>query len=75
MSTNYELRVVRVDDFVAESLGRFADGMPPSYAEQANSLRAQAKTLRNSSSTNTVRMWEETPATFQRTVDQELPRR
>jgi hypothetical protein len=75
MSKNYELRVVRVDDFVAESLETIANGMPPSYAEQANVLREQAKTLRSSSSTNTIRLWEETPATFQATVSRDLPPR
>lgn len=43
MSKTYDVRVIRVDDFVAESLERTADEMPPSYAEQAAILREQAK--------------------------------
>lgn len=73
MSKTYEARVVRVDDYVAETLERDADRMPPSYAEQAAILREQARVFRSSSSTNVVRLWEEKTVGFQRVVNRELP--
>jgi hypothetical protein len=53
-------RLVRVADFVAEELEREANGMPPSYKEQADSPRRQAAVLRASDNPRMVRVWEET---------------
>jgi hypothetical protein len=60
MEKHAEPRVVRVDDFVAESLEEEANRMPPSYKAQADLLRQQAKNFRESGRTNMVRIWEET---------------
>ncbi len=67
--TEVKRRLVRVSDFVAESLEAEADRMPPSYREQADSLRRSASLMRQVGSKKLVRVWEE-PAqtTQQRTV-------
>jgi len=52
-------RLVRVCDFVAESLEAEAKRMPPSDKEQAISLREMAKKLRQSDSQKMVRICEE----------------
>lgn len=54
-------RLVRVCDFVAEALEAEADRMPPSYKEQADSLRKSAETMRRLGSQKLVRLWEESP--------------
>lgn len=54
-------RVVKVCDFVAESLEAEADRMPPSNKEQADSLRKSAETMRSVGSQRLVRVWEEPP--------------
>jgi hypothetical protein len=59
MEKKYELRAIRVDDWVAELLETEADRMPPSYKEQADILRKQAQNYRNSSNTKIVHFWQE----------------
>jgi hypothetical protein len=54
-------RIIRADDFVAESLETEAKGMPPSYKERADILRNAAKIFRESKSTKMIRVWEEEP--------------
>jgi hypothetical protein len=56
-----EWRLVRVADFVAESLEAEADRIPPSYKELADSLRKAATHMRESGSQKMVRVWEEAP--------------
>lgn len=53
-------RLVRVDDFVAETLEAEADKMPPWTKFQADIWRYVAKDLRASEKTNMVRVWEGT---------------
>ena len=52
-------RLVRMDDFVAETLESEADTMPPWAKFQADIWRDVAKDLRASGSTKMVRVWEE----------------
>jgi hypothetical protein len=52
-------RLVRMDDFVAETLESEADKMPPWAKLQADIWRDVAKDLRASESTKMVRVWEE----------------
>lgn len=52
-------RVIRVADFVAESLEAEANKLPPSRKDQADSLRKQAAIMRESADTKTVKIWEE----------------
>jgi hypothetical protein len=52
-------RLVRIDDFVAETLESEADTMPPWAKFQADIWRDVAKELRASESTKIVRVWEE----------------
>jgi hypothetical protein len=59
MPMEYTMRVIRVDDYVAERLEAQADEMPPSYKEQADLLREQAQVFRKSHGTATVRIWQE----------------
>lgn len=51
-------RLVRVDDFVAETLESEADMMPPWTRFQADIWRDVARDLRASESTKMVRVWE-----------------
>jgi hypothetical protein len=51
-------RLVRVDDFVAETLESKADMMPPWTRFQAGIWRDVARDLRASESTKMVRVWE-----------------
>jgi hypothetical protein len=53
-------RLVRVDDFVAETLEAEADKMPPWTKFQADIWRDVAKDLRASVNTKMVRVWEGT---------------
>jgi hypothetical protein len=53
-------RLVRVDDFVAETLEAEADKMPPWTKFQADIWRDVAKDLRASENTKMVRVWEGT---------------
>ena len=53
-----EPRVVRVVDFVAESLDEIARKIPASGKAQADSLRESARVMRESSNPKTVRIWE-----------------
>ena len=53
-------RLVRVDDFAAETLEAEADKMPPWTKFQADIWRDVAKDLRASENTKMVRVWEGT---------------
>jgi hypothetical protein len=59
MQQEMKPRLVRVDDFVAETLEAHADKMPPWAKSQAENWRDVAKDLRESESTKMVRVWEE----------------
>jgi hypothetical protein len=58
MQEDIKPRLVRVDDFVAETLEAKADKMPPWAKSQADK-RDVAKDLRTSENTKFVRVWEE----------------
>ena len=60
MQEDIKPRLVRLDDFVAETLEAKADKMPPWAKSQADIWRDVAKDLRASKSTKMVRVWEET---------------
>jgi hypothetical protein len=51
-------RLVRADDFVAESPENEAAKMPPSAQAQADNLRAAAKRFRESGRPGMLRLWE-----------------
>ena len=59
MQEDTKPRLVRVDDFVAETLEAKADQMPPWAKSQADNWRDVATDLRASESTKIVRVWEE----------------
>jgi len=59
MQQEVKPRLVRVDDFVAETLEAHADRMPPWAKTQAEIWRDIAKDLRESESTKIVWLWEE----------------
>ena len=59
MAQEIKPRLVRVDDFVAETLESEADMMPPWTKFQAGVWRDVAKDLRASENTKMVRVWEE----------------
>jgi hypothetical protein len=59
MQQEVKPRLVRVDDFVAETLEAQADKMPPWAKSQAEIWRDVAKDLRESESTKIVWLWEE----------------
>ena len=59
MAQEIKPRLVRVDDFVAETLESEADMMPPWTKFQAGIWRDVAKDLRASASAKMVRVWEE----------------
>jgi hypothetical protein len=59
MAQEIKPRLVRVDDFVAETLESEADMMPPWTKFQAGIWRDVAKDLRASESTKMVQVWEE----------------
>ena len=50
-------RQLTVGEYIAELLETEAAKMPPSYHEQADSLRAQAKLNRDSKDPRMVRIW------------------
>jgi hypothetical protein len=54
-------RLVSVAELTAESLEAEANAMPPSFKEQAESLRKIAKTFREKKGTKMMRVWEEQP--------------
>ena len=58
MQEERKARLVRVDDFVAETLESEADMMPPWTKFQAGIWRDVARDLRASESTKMVRVWE-----------------
>jgi hypothetical protein len=58
MEKEYEPRIMRVDDYVAESLEHQADILPPSHKDEAEMWRDAAKWFRASSGTKMVRVWE-----------------
>jgi hypothetical protein len=53
-------RLVRADDFVAESLEAQAKGIPNGHPDQEHCLR-MAKLFRESGRTGMIRVWEEVP--------------
>ena len=59
MQEERKARLVRVDDFVAETLESEADMMPPWTRFQADIWRDVARDLRASESAKIVRVWEE----------------
>ncbi len=59
MEKQHKLHFVRVDDITAETLEREASRMPPSYKEQADILRKEARILRGSTNSKTVPIFEE----------------
>ena len=59
MAQEIKPRLVRIDDFVAETLESEADMMPPWTKFQAGIWRDVAKDLRASENTKMVRVWEE----------------
>jgi hypothetical protein len=62
MEKKFELQTMTVGEFIAESLENEAKRMPPSYKAEADSLREQARLLRQTQS-KTIRVWREvTPA-------------
>lgn len=63
--TEVKWRPLRVSDFIAESLEAEADRMPPSYKEQADSLRKSASLVRQVGSKKLVRVWEDPAQTTQ----------
>jgi hypothetical protein len=50
-------RVIRVADFVAESLEAEANKLPHSRKDQADLLRKQAAIMRESEDTKMVKIW------------------
>jgi hypothetical protein len=54
MEKQYELRTVRVDDFMADHFQAEADRLPPSCKGLADILRQQAQDCSSSSSTKTA---------------------
>jgi hypothetical protein len=59
MFENMTPRLVRVVDYVAESLEEEAAKMPPSYKASADALLAAAKVYRQSNNPKMIRLWEE----------------
>ena len=51
-------RIMRADDFVAETLEGMAAKLPPSEKAQAEYLLGAAKRFRESGRTGMVRLWE-----------------
>lgn len=52
-------RLLRADDFVAETYEGFAENLPPSQKELAAYYLRTAKMFRESGRTGMVRVWEE----------------
>ena len=52
-------RLLRADDFVAESLEVMADKMPPSEKAKADLMRESAKRFRESGRPGMIRLWED----------------
>ena len=52
-------RLVRADDFAAETYENWAANLPPSQKEQADSYLGLAKSFRESGRTGMARIWEE----------------
>ena len=63
MEKQSEYRVMRADDFVAESLETEANRMPPGSKDQADLLRLHAKRLRESGATKLISVKEVTSYT------------
>ena len=61
MENKLKPQLVRVVDFVAESLEAEAAKMPPSYKETADLLRNAAAEYRKLSNPKLVRVWQEQP--------------
>lgn len=75
MEKRYQLRRMRVDDWIAEQMENEANRMPPSYKPQADILREHVRLLRESSSTNMIEFLQELPAEFQGKVNRDLTAR
>ncbi len=58
MGNKLTARVLRADDFLAESLEAEANLLPPSEQAKADILRNSAKLYRESTGTKMVRVWE-----------------
>ena len=56
--TEKKARLVRVVDFVAETLEEEARRIPPSYKSRADSLRNMAAIFRKMNNPRIVRVWE-----------------
>ena len=52
-------RIVRVVEFVAESLDAEANAMPPSYRDRAEAMHKMADTIRQSSNPRKITVSEE----------------
>jgi hypothetical protein len=51
-------RLMRADDFVAESLENMAAKLPPSQKAKADHMREDAKMFRESGRPGMIRLWE-----------------
>jgi hypothetical protein len=58
MAPQRRLRLIRADDFVANSLEARADKLPPSEQAQAEYLRETAKSFRESGRPGMMSFWE-----------------
>jgi hypothetical protein len=56
MNERYELFSIRSDDYVAKLLEREADLLPPGFEDSANILLQQAKSFRESTRTETIKI-------------------
>src|ERR1700731_1399422 len=57
--TNLVPRLIRADDFVAETYEKMARQLPPSQKELGNYYLGLAKSFRESGRTGVARVWEE----------------
>ena len=62
-------RLVRADNFIAESLEKRANQMPQGFV--ADDVRRLAKLFRNSGRTGMLGVWEETPDTTDYRIEQD----
>ena len=58
MNKEFELVRIRADDYIADLLEREANLMPPSFKDNAEILRQQAKFFRESTRTETMTIWK-----------------
>lgn len=57
-------KLIRADDFVAETYEKWAANLPPSQKEQADSYLRIAKSFRESGRPGMMRLWEEQKVEF-----------